>query len=211
MSSRRKVGFSSSNSEASRRQLMQPVQCWEKVWALPDNAPPNSTLRVYKWVKTDKIQQFSDDEGETDQPLAPLPDEPEVVDGDDEMEQDDENKSVVPDSVTAPASREVSEPLQPREESKPATPKPHPLSVSFQAPSPSPPPQDDALDDSLKPAEGVLDGDLALDMTGMGPDGEAFENAGDMSQLQSGDALLGGGPLLDEAMEDDPFSNGQSA
>lgn len=35
---------------------MQPVQCWEKVWTLPDNAPPNSTLRVYKWVKTDMIQ-----------------------------------------------------------------------------------------------------------------------------------------------------------
>ena len=56
-----------------------------------------------------------------------------------------------------------------------------------------------------------MDGDLSLDMAGMGPDGEPFENAGDMSQLQSGDALLGGGPLLDEAMGDDPFSNGQSA
>lgn len=129
------------------------------------------------------------------------------------MEQDDEIKSVAPDSATAPASREVSEPLQPREESKPATPKPHPLSVSFQPPSPSPAPhdQDDGLDDSLKPPEGNLDGDLSLDMTGMGPDGEAFENAGDMSQLQSGDALLGGGPLLDETMEEDPFANGQSA
>jgi len=168
---------------------------------------------VYKWVKTDKIQHFSDDEGETDQPLAPLPDEPEVVDGDDEMEQDDENKSIVRDSMTAPASREVSEPLQPREESKPATPKPHPLSVSFQAPSPSPAPQDDGLDDSLKPTVGDLDlsGDLALDMSGIGPDGEPFESTGDISQLQSGDALLGGGPLLDETMADDPFANGQPA
>lgn len=189
---------------------MQPVQCWEKVWALPDNAPPNSTLRVFKWVKTDKIQQFTDDEGEPDQPLAPLPDDPEVVDGDDEMEQDDENKSIAPDSATAPASREVSEPLQPREESKPATPKPHPLSVSFQAPSPSPPPPDDPLDDSLNPTEVDLGGDLSLDMSGMGPDGEPFENAGDMSQLQSGDALLGGGPLLDGTIGDDPFANAQS-
>ncbi len=33
-------------------------------------------------------QQFSDDEGEVDEPLVPLPDEPEVVDGD-EDEQDE--------------------------------------------------------------------------------------------------------------------------
>lgn len=35
---------------------MQPVPCWEKVWGPPDNAPPGTTLRVYKWVKTDKKQ-----------------------------------------------------------------------------------------------------------------------------------------------------------
>lgn len=209
---------------------MQPVTCWEKVWVLPDNAPPGSTLKVFKWVKTDKkqvrkgtcgwlwiklihFQQFSDDESETDQPLAPLPDEPEVVDGDDEMDQDEGNNSVAPESATAPASREVSEPLQPKEESKPATPKPHPLSVSFQPPSPSPPPPDDGLDESLNPTEGVLDGlvdpmegDLTLDMSQMGPDGEPFEAANDMSQLQASDALLGAGPLLDDAMEDDPFA-----
>ena len=134
------------------------------------------------------------------------------------MDQDEGNASVAPDSTTAPASREVSEPAQPREESKPATPKPHPLSVSFQ-PSPSPSPQDDGLDDALKPSEGLdgamaglegMEADLALDMATMGPDGEPFEGAGDLSQLQATDALLGGGSLLDQSMEDDPFA-GQSS
>lgn len=160
------------------------------------------------------LQQFSDDEGETDQPLAPLPDEPEAVDGDDEMDQDEVVTSVAP--TPAPASREVSEPLAPREESKPATPKPHPLSVSFQPPSPTPAPEDDGLDESLKPSEGTLvagvddmNPELDIDMAAIGPDGEAFESTGDLSQLQATDALLGG-PLLDEAMEDDPFAEATS-
>ena len=129
------------------------------------------------------------------------------------MDQDDTNNSVVqtPAQTPAPVSREVSEPLAPREESKPATPKPHPLSVSFQPPSPTPVPDDDGLDESLKPSEsnldsGVIDADLTLDMSQMGPDGEAFEGANDLSQLQADDPLLGG-PLLDEVMEDDPFSS----
>ena len=35
---------------------MQPVPCWEKVWGPPDGAPPGTTFRVFKWVKTDKKQ-----------------------------------------------------------------------------------------------------------------------------------------------------------
>ncbi|OBZ76143.1 hypothetical protein A0H81_03236 [Grifola frondosa] len=194
MSTRRRVGFSTSTSEASRRQLMQPVPCWEKVWALPDNAVPGSTLKVYKWVKTDKKQQFSDDEGETDEPLAPLPEpeDVEIVEGDDEMDQDEAaTASLAPD--TAPVSRDVSEPIPSKEdtdvESKPVSPKPHPLSISFQPPTPTP--DDDAL---------------LLDMADIGPDGEQFEAASDLSQLQPTDALLGG-PLMDEEMEDlDPFA-----
>ena len=49
---------------------------------------------------------------------------------------------------------------------------------------------------------------MSLDLTGIGPDGEQFEGAQDMSQLQPTDALLGG-PLMDEAMGD-PFSVPQS-
>lgn len=35
---------------------MQPVPCWEKIWTLPENAPPGTTLKVYRWVKTEKRQ-----------------------------------------------------------------------------------------------------------------------------------------------------------
>lgn len=156
------------------------------------------------------LQQFSDDEGETDQPLAPLPDEPEAVEGDDEMDQDEATNSMAP-PTPVPMSRDTSEPLAPKEESKPASPKPHPLSVSFQPPSPTPVP-DDGLDDALKPTDDEMNGvvseinaDLNLDISGLGPDGEPFEGAGDLSQLQASDSLLGG-PLLDDAMDDDPFT-----
>lgn len=56
MATRRKVGISTATSEAARRQLMQPVQCWEKVWILPSSAPAGSTVKIYKWVKTEKKQ-----------------------------------------------------------------------------------------------------------------------------------------------------------
>ncbi|KZT63611.1 hypothetical protein DAEQUDRAFT_733618 [Daedalea quercina L-15889] len=215
MSTRRRVGFSNATSEASRRQLMQPVPCWEKVWVLPENAAPGSTLRIYKWVKTDKKQQFSADEDESDQPLAPLPepDEVEVVDGDEELDQDEANTSVAPE--TASASRDVSEmPIGTKDDSpsKPGTPKPHPLSMSF---TPGMGTDDDALDESLKPREGELDaavgadgigdmGGITLDMSGVGPDGEPFEGA-NLDQLQPDDALLGASSLIDATMED-PFA-----
>ena len=50
---------------------------------------------------------------------------------------------------------------------------------------------------------GDMGGDMSLDMSGIGPDGEQFEGAQDLSQLQSGDPLLGG-PLMDENIGD-PF------
>jgi hypothetical protein len=143
-----------------------------------------------------------------------LPDEPEAAEGDDEMDQDEMANSVAP--TPAPISREVSEPLPIPEEAKPATPKPHPLSVSFQPPSPTPAPDDDGLDDSLKPTEGNLDtviddmeGGIELDISQIGPDGESYEGVGDLSQLQATDVLLGG-PLLDAVMETDPFAGAEA-
>ena len=147
-----------------------------------------------------------------------------MVDGDEELDQDEAATSVAPE--TASASRDVSEmPTGPKEDSpsKPGTPKPHPLSMSF-TPVPD---ADDALDDSLKPHEGALDvavaveslagmgdmgnigdmgdmGDITLDMTGVGPDGEPFEGGG-LGQLQADDALLGAGALMDSNLED-PFA-----
>ena len=142
----------------------------------------------------------------------------EVVDGDDD-DQDEAAGSNAAEMTPAPISRAVSEPAPSRPpgkdeddgQSKPASPKPHPLSISFKPPTPTPGPDDDGLGDALRPPqEGVDDfdadmgGDMSLDMTGMGPDGEQFEGAQDMSQLQPTDALLGG-PLMDEAMGD-PFT-----
>lgn len=59
MSTRRRIGVSAATTEAARRQLMQPVPCFEKMWVTLENAPPGSTLRVYKWVKTEKTQVSS--------------------------------------------------------------------------------------------------------------------------------------------------------
>ena len=76
--------------------------------------------------------------------------------------------------------------------------------------------EDDGSDDRPEEPEGEdggaedpdQDGQLAqmsLDMGAMGPDGEPFEGVSDLSQLQQTDALLGG-PMMDEAMVEDPFA-----
>jgi len=219
MSTRRRIGVSNATTEAARRQLMAKVPCWEKAWVLPENAAPGSTLKVFKWVKTDKIQQFSDDEVE-DEPLAPLPDEPEVVEdggeGDEELDQDEPAASVGPEAASV-ASDSVP-PKEPEDMlSKPPSPKPHPLSMSFQpASEPSIEHTDDILDASLKPLDSNMDavavngvedvnpeGVGGLDMSVLGPDGTAFESAHDLSQMEAADALMGG-PLMDESV--DPFA-----
>ncbi|KAI0003768.1 hypothetical protein BJV74DRAFT_763998 [Russula compacta] len=214
MALRRRIGISTATTEAARRQLMQPVPCWEKVWVVPDKAAPGSTLKVLKWVKTDKVQQFSDDEGDVNEPLAPLPDEPEVVEGDDDVEQEDATQSVPPE----PISRDISEPILPKEElpSKVSSPKPHPLSISFGPPLPSEQ-GDDGLSGALQGLEDGLAGqvDVAdplgttdlvdLDLSQLGPDGAAFDTTGDLTQLQAADSILGGDIVLDGSMPDDPF------
>ncbi|TDL28218.1 hypothetical protein BD410DRAFT_824913 [Rickenella mellea] len=224
MSTKRRIGgVSVATSESARRQLMQPVPCWEKMWVTPEDAPSGSTLKVYKWVKSDKKQHFSDDEEEVDEPLAPLPDEPEVIENEEEMDQDDPAASVVPD--TASVSRAVSEPIVPPTESEGASapPQPHPLSMSLVPPSPTPQPGiDGVLDADLQPPEPTIDlaasldgadpsvlpdltpDDLpTLDLSGLGPDGTQFESSDDLSQLQATDIILGG-EVMDQSV--DPFS-----
>jgi len=215
MALRRRIGISTATTEAARRQLMQPVPCWEKVWVVPEKAAPGSTLKVLKWVKTDKVQQFSDDEGDVNEPLAPLPDEPEVVEGDEDVEQEDRTLSVPPE----PISRDISEPILPKDElpSKVPTPKPHPLSISFGPPLPA-----EQADDDLSGALQGLGNDLAgqvdvgdplgtadlvdLGLSQLGPDGTAFDAAGDLTQLQPADSILGGDIVLDAGIPDDPFA-----
>lgn len=179
---------------------------------MPEKAAPGSSIKVLKWVKTNKVQQFSDDEGDVNEPLAPLPDEPEVVEGDEDVEQEDASQSIQPDTV----SRDISEPIIPKDElpSKVSSPKPHPLSISFQ-----PPPLaseqvgDGGLDNPLQGLEDDLTGqvdvgdtlvtaDLVdLDLSQLGPDGTAFEAAGDLTAMDPGDNLLGA-----DILTDDPFA-----
>ncbi|KAJ7508600.1 hypothetical protein B0H11DRAFT_2153057 [Mycena galericulata] len=205
MATRRRVGVSSATTEAARRQLMQPVPSWEKVWVVPENAPAGSSFRILKWIKTSKTQHFSDDEGEADEPLAPLPDEVEVVEGDEE-DQDE------PATATA-ALPETIEAVPPEEEppSKPASPKPQ-LSMALQ-PSMDDSENNDVLDESLKTMEanmeqgvGVgLDTDEGImDISALAPDGLGLEASHDLAQMDEDDALLGGPLQLDESV--DPFA-----
>ncbi|KIO33828.1 hypothetical protein M407DRAFT_240947 [Tulasnella calospora MUT 4182] len=71
------------NLELARRQRLLPVPCWEKQWVTPAGAGPGSTYKVMKWVKTDKKQDFSDDElaADADETQAPLRDEMEALAG----------------------------------------------------------------------------------------------------------------------------------
>jgi len=213
MSTRRRIGVSAATTEAARRQLMAKVPCWEKVWTLPENAAPGSTLKVYKWVKTDTTQQFSDDEDEANEPLAPLPDEPEVaeVEGDEDMDQDDlppaDSLQQTPRALLEPPEvTDVPKESETEDLSKPPSPKPHPLSISYQPEAEA----DDVLDESFAVVVGVDDVnqgvvDLgALDMSALGPDGTAFEEAHDLSQMEGGDAIMGAGVLMDQTV--DPFA-----
>ncbi|KAJ7361205.1 hypothetical protein DFH08DRAFT_768026 [Mycena albidolilacea] len=205
MSTKRRVGVSSATTEAARRQLMQPVQSWEKVWVVPDVAPAG-TLRVLKWTKTSKTQHFSDDEGEADEPLAPLPDEVEVVEGDEEDQDEVAVVAPVPDTTEAPAPEE--EPP-----SKPPSPKPQ-LSMGLQPPEDLDDPESNsALDESLKTMEANMDQGVGvgldtdeglMDISTLAPDGLGLEGSHDLTQLDEADALLGGPLQMDES--DDPFA-----
>ncbi|KAJ7805165.1 hypothetical protein B0H14DRAFT_3091639 [Mycena olivaceomarginata] len=196
MSTKRRVGVSSATTEAARRQLMQPVQSWEKVWVVPDVAPAG-TLRVLKWTKTSKTQHFSDDEGEADEPLAPLPDEVEVVEGDEEDQDEVAVVAPVPDTTEAPAPEE--EPP-----SKPPSPKPQ-LSMGLQPPEDLDDPESNsALDESLKTMEANMDQGGSWTYRRLQPDGLGLEGSHDLTQLDEADALLGGPLQMDES--DDPFA-----
>ncbi|KAJ8522015.1 hypothetical protein ONZ45_g1402 [Pleurotus djamor] len=199
MATRRRIGVSAATTEAARRQLMQPVPCWEKVWSTPTENG-SAGLKVYKWVKTEKTQQFSDDEGGADEPLAPLPDEPEAVEGDDEGDQEDG----VPPAINREDS--TAPPKESEPPSKLPSPKPQ-LTMSLQ-PADTPDDAGDELDASLKPMDVSMEklegGDgMEIDMTGLGPDGLDLDGHS-LAQMDAADALLGG-PILDQT-DDDPFT-----
>lgn len=151
-----------------------------------------------------------------DDPLAPLPDEPEVVEGDEEMELDETQNTTV---TTVKASE--STPALPDEPlSKPASPKPQ-LSMTLTGVDDGVNGDADAdvLNASLKPIvdadmhdidrkkAGVdVDAGVELDISALGPDALGLDGAG-LAQIDPSDGLVGG-PLLDQT--GDPFGQGAS-
>lgn len=139
-----------------------------------------------------------------------------MVEGDEDVEQEDPTHSAPPE----PISRDLSEPILPKEElpSKVSSPKPHPLSISFAPDLVSEQADDSVLGSALQGLEDGLAGQVVdvtdplvptdlvdLDLSELGPDGTAFGAAGDLTQLQSADSILGGDMVLDTSIPDDPF------
>jgi len=191
------------STEAARR-----TQHWTKQVA------PGYKFEVLSWTKTEVPQQFSDNEDEVEESLAPLPDEAEVGEGDEEMDQD-EGEAV---SVVPPASQlnviDMTA-IQDEVSSKPPSPQPQ-LSMTLQTSSElSIDLPGDTLDASLNPLDtdmssidvgvalGDKDGIVELDMSGLGPDGLGLEGSHDLSQMEETDVLIGG-PMMPET--DDLFA-----
>jgi len=216
MATRRRIGVSIASTEAARRQLMHPVICWEKVWVTPSVGSPS--LKAYKWVKTEKVQvgfnifswsqvskpilkQF-DEEGDVDESLAPLPDEPEVVEGDDDEQEEPRNEVIQHKDVD----------MDDRPSEMPPSPKPQLTLIQSSSELDVTVNVDDGLNhvptlnlDASMVGAGVEEDDkkgLELDISGLGPDGLQLGVADDLSQLDPQDALLGG-PLIDTG---DPFA-----
>ena len=81
-------------------------------------------------------------------PLAPLSDEPEVAEDDNDVEQEVQAPSVPPE----PISCDASEPILPKEKllSKVSSQKPHPLSILFGPPIHSEQSDDDGFNDATR-------------------------------------------------------------
>jgi len=199
---------------------MQPVVCWEKVWVTPESAPSGSSMKIYKWMKTDKKQQFSDDEEEADEPLAPLPDEPEVVEGDEDMDQDEPGVSVVPDATQdATEANFASQEGAPEPQTKPSSPRPPALSLQPTEPMLTVDEGAVMLDASFKGLDGDMTVDVdvhenanqnqiedvvgELDMSVLDPDGMPYEGVHGLGELDSAEALLAS-TLMDAG--GDPFA-----
>lgn len=165
------------------------------------------------------MKHFSDDEGGVDDPLAPLPDEPEVVEGDEEMELDETQASTL--AIPPKATAESTPVIVDEPPSKPASPKPQlSMTLSGGDDTVNGDADTDGLDASLKPmvdaemhdmsvniekTAGVdTDVDVGLDMSALGPDGLGLDGTG-LSQIDASDELVGG-PLLDQTT--DPFGQG---
>lgn len=127
-----------------------------------------------------------------DDPLAPLPDEPEVVEVDEDDQEEARNEST--------QQKEVEMDDRPLE----IPPSPKPQLTLTQSSSVSELNHDPALGlDAMD--TGVVDDKkgLELDISGLGPDGLQLGEMHDLSQLTAQDSLLGD-PLMDG--DGDPFA-----
>lgn len=182
-----------------------------------------STLRVRQWVKTDKKQEFSDDEDESQVPLAPLPPE-EADQGEDEDEEEEkEGSAAVQSGVATPLPAETSMRGVPGLDtpiSGSATPglnepsgaialtnrlnatasKPHPLSTSF---IPDEEEKKEEVDDQamLDGGDGGLIDSMNLDIGAVGMDGLEENQDTFMDMLNSGD-MMGDGNLMNSDILD---------
>jgi hypothetical protein len=169
-----------------------------------DTGKPQATAGVVSNSSIWATQQFSDEEGEVDEPLAPLPDEPDVVEGDEEIDLD-ETVTVEPESgLQVPETEKESQDL-----SKPPSPKPQ-FSMSLQPSSElATEEQSGTLDMSLNPFEGTMGEGIDVGEKLGGPVGDIMEL--DMSALAPDetdfvanlDEILGGS-MIDQA--GDPFA-----
>ncbi|KIL71739.1 hypothetical protein M378DRAFT_155337 [Amanita muscaria Koide BX008] len=181
MATRRRIGVSIASTEAARRQLMQPVACWERVWTTPENIP-NVSFKVRRWARTEKPQQFSDDEDGADEPLAPLPDEPEVGEGDEEMEQEEQ-----PANGAESAQPGTRAPSAPQEDTQPPSPKQPHLSLESVNDTVVDSTMD-TLDAALNPEVGQTAGDEGIELA--------------LSGLEPDDLPLVSGPLMDQTEDE---------
>lgn len=139
-------------------------------------------------------KQFSDDEEEADEPLAPLPDEPEVVEGDEDMDQDEPAASVAPDTTHgATGANFVNQEAVEEPQTKPSSPTPPALSLQETEPMLTVDVHENANQEDVG----------ELDMSVLGPNGPPYEGVHDLIQLDGAGALLGG-PLMGDV--GDPFA-----
>jgi hypothetical protein len=133
--------------------------------------------------------------------LAPLPDEPEVVDGDEDLEQDETRNDAGQPKDLADMDTNLDDPP-----SKLPSPKPQLMMVQSSVDDETQDPTE--LDVSLKPVNDDKEGHgvegLELDMSGLGSDGLQLENTHDLSQLDGPDGLIGGS-LMEGSI--DPFAD----
>ncbi|KAI6031581.1 hypothetical protein BKA83DRAFT_87452 [Pisolithus microcarpus] len=180
MATRRRIGVRVATTEAARRQLMQPVVCWEKAWVTPEHAPSSTDA---------------------------------VIEGDEDMDQDEPAASVPPETEPPTLNAtETNSVLQSEPQTKPPSPTPPTLSLHQGGHSLTSIEGTDMLDASLSVLGGSINVDVGvsgdtnsadvgdLDMGPLGPDGPAFGSVENLNQITADNCSHG------KCGDGDPFS-----